>query len=71
VQGALTQVSDAAAPATQWLAEQKEALSTRGEKLMDSAYKHVAAHPLRSLGLALAAGYLVRLLTRLSAKPRR
>jgi len=68
VQGALTQVSDAAAPATQWLAEQKEVLSTRGEKLMDGACKYVAAHPLRSLGLALAAGYLASLLTRSSSK---
>jgi ElaB/YqjD/DUF883 family membrane-anchored ribosome-binding protein len=68
VQGALTQLSDVAAPASEWLQEQREALSTRGEKLMDSACKYVAAHPLQSLGLALAAGYLASLLTRSSAK---
>jgi hypothetical protein len=52
VQGALTQLSDVAAPASEWLQEQREALSTRGEKL----------------GRALAAGYLASLLTRSSAK---
>jgi ElaB/YqjD/DUF883 family membrane-anchored ribosome-binding protein len=61
-------VSDVAAPAAQWLQEQREALSTRGERLMDSASKYVAAHPLQSLGLALAAGYLASLLTRSSSK---
>jgi ElaB/YqjD/DUF883 family membrane-anchored ribosome-binding protein len=59
VHGALSRVSDAAAPAAQWLEQQSEALSTRGEKLMDSTTKYVAAHPLQSLGLALAAGYLI------------
>jgi ElaB/YqjD/DUF883 family membrane-anchored ribosome-binding protein len=71
VHGAVNRVSDAAAPAAQWLEEQREALSTTGEKLMDSTCKYVAAHPLQSLGLALAAGYLASLLTRSSAKPQR
>jgi ElaB/YqjD/DUF883 family membrane-anchored ribosome-binding protein len=68
VHGAVNRVSDAAAPAAQWLEERREALSTTGEKLIDSAGKYVAAHPLQSLGLALAAGYLISLLTRSSAK---
>ena len=64
VHGAEDQIADAAAPAAQWLEEQSETLGTAGEKLMDSTCKYVAAHPLQSLGLALAAGYLISRLTR-------
>ncbi|HXM84133.1 MAG TPA: hypothetical protein VN929_19750 [Burkholderiales bacterium] len=62
--GAVDQVADAAAPAAQWLEEQSESLTATGEKLVDSTCKYVAAHPLQSLGLALAAGYLISRLTR-------
>lgn len=62
--GAVDQVADAAAPAAQWLEEQNEALTTTGEKLLDSTCKYVAAHPLQSLAVALAAGYLISRLTR-------
>jgi len=62
--GAVDQVAEAAAPAAQWLEEQGETLTTNGENLMDSTCKYVAAHPLQSLGLALAAGYLISRITR-------
>ena len=62
--GAVDQVAAAAAPAAQWLEEQSETLSASGEKLLDSTCKYVAAHPLQSLGMALAAGYLISRLTR-------
>jgi ElaB/YqjD/DUF883 family membrane-anchored ribosome-binding protein len=62
--GAVDQVADAAAPAAQWLEEHGESLTASGEKLVDSTCKYVAAHPLQSLGLALAAGYLISRLTR-------
>jgi len=62
--GAVDQVADAAAPAAQWLEEQGESLTTGGDKLVDSTCKYVAAHPLQSLGVALAAGYLISRLTR-------
>ena len=62
--GAVDQVADAAAPAAQWLEEHGESLTTGGDKLVDSTCKYVAAHPLRSLGMALAAGYLISRLTR-------
>ena len=62
--GAVDQVADAAAPAEQWLEEQGESLASTGEKLMERTGKYVAAHPLQSLGLALAAGYLISRLTR-------
>ena len=62
--GAVDQVADAAAPAAQWLEEQGETLTNSGEKLVDSTRRYVAAHPLQSLGLALAAGYLISRITR-------
>jgi ElaB/YqjD/DUF883 family membrane-anchored ribosome-binding protein len=58
------QAIDTAAPATQWLKEHRETLTTGGKKLMDGTGKYIAAHPLQSLGLALAAGYLIRRLSR-------
>jgi ElaB/YqjD/DUF883 family membrane-anchored ribosome-binding protein len=64
VHGAVDQVANAAAPAAQWLEEQSETLSATGEKLFDRTCKYVAAHPLQSLGLALAAGYLISRITR-------
>lgn len=64
VHGAVDHVVDAAAPAAHWLEEQGETLSTGGDKLLQSTCKYVAAHPLQSLGLALAAGYMISRLTR-------
>jgi ElaB/YqjD/DUF883 family membrane-anchored ribosome-binding protein len=64
VHGAVDDVADAAAPAAQWLEQQGETLGNGGEKLLQSACKYVAAHPLQSLGLALAAGYLISRITR-------
>jgi hypothetical protein len=61
---AVDEVADAAAPAAQWLEEQGETLTHSGEKLLDTTCKYVAAHPLRSLGLALLAGYVISRLTR-------
>jgi ElaB/YqjD/DUF883 family membrane-anchored ribosome-binding protein len=61
---AVDQVSAAAAPAAKWLEEQGGTLNVQGEKLAGSAAKYIAAHPFQSLGLALAAGYLISRLTR-------
>ena len=62
--GAVDQMAEAAAPAAQWLDEQGEALTGGGKKLMDDTCKYVSAHPLQSLGIALAAGFLLSRLTR-------
>ena len=62
--GAVDQVAEAAAPAAQWLEQQGESLTANGENLVDRTSKYVTAHPLQSLGLALAAGYLISRLTR-------
>ena len=64
VHGALDQAVDAAAPAAQWLEEHGEALNASGQKLMVRTRKYVTANPLQSLGMALAAGYLISRLTR-------
>ena len=64
VHGAVDQVADAAAPAAKWLEDQGTALNTGSEKFVDSTSKYIAAHPLQSLGLAIAAGYLLSRLTR-------
>jgi ElaB/YqjD/DUF883 family membrane-anchored ribosome-binding protein len=62
--GAVDQAAAAAAPAAHWLEEHGETLKQGGEKFADKAARYVAAHPLQSLGLALAAGYLLSRLTR-------
>ena len=62
--GAVDRVANAAAPTAQWLEKEREALGTAGTRLVDSTCKYVAAHPLQSLGMALAAGYLISRLRR-------
>jgi ElaB/YqjD/DUF883 family membrane-anchored ribosome-binding protein len=64
VHGALDQVVDAAAPATQWLEEHGESLTANGEKLVKRTRNYITANPLQSFGLALAAGFLISRLTR-------
>jgi ElaB/YqjD/DUF883 family membrane-anchored ribosome-binding protein len=63
-QGALDQIADAAAPAAQWLEDEADALASGRAKFLDTTSKYIAAHPLQSLGLAIAAGYLLSRLTR-------
>lgn len=46
-------------PAADWLDEQATALAATQRKFVNSTREYVAANPLASLGLALAAGFLV------------
>jgi ElaB/YqjD/DUF883 family membrane-anchored ribosome-binding protein len=46
------------------VADQTDALTANGEKLLERASQFVTDHPIQSLGLALAAGYLISRLTR-------
>ena len=62
--GAVDQVADAAAPAAQWLEDELDAQASGREKFLETTSKYIAAHPLQSLGLAIAAGYLLSRLTR-------
>jgi len=63
-QGAVDQVAEAAAPAVQWLEDEADTLASGREKFLETTSKYIAAHPLQSLGLAIAAGYLLSRLTR-------
>ncbi len=53
-----------AAPAAEWVNEQATALSATQKKLVSSTRAYVAANPLVSLGIALAAGFLASRLIR-------
>jgi len=44
--------------------EVAESLAKGSEKFLATTSKYIAAHPLQSLGLAIAAGYLLSRLTR-------
>ncbi len=56
---ALHNAAAAAAPASDWLSEQAVDLNATQKKLVEDARKYVAANPLTSLGIALAAGFLI------------
>jgi len=62
--GAIDQIADAAAPAAQWLEEDADTLAKGRDKFLETTSRYIAAHPLQSLGLAIAAGYLLSRLTR-------
>src|SRR5207244_3518598 len=47
------------APAGEWLDEQAAALTAAQKKLISRTREYVAANPLTSLGIALAAGFLL------------
>lgn len=46
-------------PAAEWLNERAAALDATQKKLVSSTREYVAANPLQSLGIALAAGFLI------------
>lgn len=56
---AVDKASTGAEPAAEWFNEQAAALDATQKKLVGSTREFVAANPLMSLGLALAAGFLV------------
>jgi ElaB/YqjD/DUF883 family membrane-anchored ribosome-binding protein len=51
-------------PAAEWLNEKAAALDVTQKKLVSSTREYVAANPLQSLGLALAAGFLISRIVR-------
>jgi ElaB/YqjD/DUF883 family membrane-anchored ribosome-binding protein len=52
------------ARAAQRLEHEAETFARGTDKFLDTTARYIAAHPLPSLGLALAAGYLLSRLTR-------
>lgn len=56
---AVDKVAGAAAPTADWLTEQGETLNSSQKKLVDDTCSYVSANPLTSIGVALAAGFLL------------
>jgi ElaB/YqjD/DUF883 family membrane-anchored ribosome-binding protein len=56
---AVDKVAGAAAPTADWLAEQGESLNATQKKLVNDACSYVSANPLKSVGIAIAAGFLL------------
>jgi ElaB/YqjD/DUF883 family membrane-anchored ribosome-binding protein len=56
---AVDQVADAAAPTAAWLNEQGNSLKATRRTMTADAGQYVAAHPWKSLGFAVAAGFLL------------
>ena len=52
------------APAAKGIEDHGETLTGSTGKLLESSTQYIAAHPLQSLALAFAAGYLLRRLIR-------
>jgi ElaB/YqjD/DUF883 family membrane-anchored ribosome-binding protein len=56
---AVDKAADVAAPTADWLSEQGESLSATQKKLVEDTCKYVSANPLKAIGAALAAGFLL------------
>jgi len=52
------------APAAQRLEDEAAALASGTDKFLETTAQYIAAHPVQSLGLAIAAGYLLSRITR-------
>jgi hypothetical protein len=56
---AVDDMAGTAAPAADWLAEQGSNLNLAQKKVVDDTSAYISANPLKSIGIALAAGYLL------------
>ena len=56
---AVDRAAGAAGPAADWLTERGQSLNATQEKLVAGASHYVSANPLKALGIALAAGFLL------------
>lgn len=56
---AVDKAAGAALPTAEWLSEQGEGLKATQKKLVADTCEYVSANPLKSLGIALAAGFLL------------
>lgn len=62
---AVDKVAGVAAPTAEWLASQGEALRATQKKLVADTCGYVAANPLKSVGMAVVAGFILSRLLRL------
>lgn len=58
-------MTGAAAPTAEWLAAKGESLNVAQKKLVSDTRGYVSANPLKSVGIAVAAGFLLSRLSRL------
>ena len=56
---AVDKAAGAAAPTADWLVEQGESLNVTQKKLVANTRSYVSANPLKTLGIAAAAGFLL------------
>jgi ElaB/YqjD/DUF883 family membrane-anchored ribosome-binding protein len=56
---AVDNAAGAAAPTADWLAEQGENVSAKQKKLVADTCSYVSANPLKAVGFALVAGFLL------------
>ncbi len=56
---AVDKVAGAAGPTADWLAEQGDSLNETQKQLMKDACGYVSANPLKSVGIAVLAGFLL------------
>lgn len=56
---AVDKAADAAAPTADWLTEHGENLKATQKKLVADTCSYVSANPLKALGIAVAAGFLL------------
>lgn len=61
---AVDKAAGVAMPAADWLAEQGESLNATQKKLVADACNYVSANPLKSVGIAVVAGFLLSRITR-------
>jgi len=54
----------AAAPAADWLTDQGESLNATQKKLVADTCSYISAHPLKAVGIAAVAGFLISRLIR-------
>ena len=60
---AVDKAAGAAAPTAEWLAAQGENLSAKQQKLLADTCSYVSANPLKALGIAVVAGFLLSRIT--------
>jgi len=56
---AVDKAADAAAPTAEWLADKGDSLTATQRKLVADTCDYVSANPLKSVGFALLAGFLI------------
>jgi ElaB/YqjD/DUF883 family membrane-anchored ribosome-binding protein len=61
---AVDKMADVAAPTASWISERGEKIKKTQSKLVADTSEYVSSNPWKSLGFALAAGYLISRITR-------